>query len=66
VGTVIPFPGLPLPEHLLIEEFHLLGYKAIYSVESKHFNGLHGIVSKKIDLFITISVRNSNPYMMLA
>jgi hypothetical protein len=32
-----------------------------YSTEKSVFNGLHGVISKKIELFITTSVRTSDP-----
>jgi hypothetical protein len=59
--------------HSIHEEFYLLGYKAVWSVERHPFggtrrlhlppkhqltcNGLHGIISQKIELFITTAVR---------
>jgi hypothetical protein len=58
---------------LIIEEFYLLGYGAMSSIESQPtflevvppkrwmtFNGLHGVISQKIELFITTAVRTSN------
>jgi hypothetical protein len=53
-----------------LEESHILGYDTLYSVESLQmfwrkrrltFNGLHGVISQKIGLFITIAVRTLNP-----
>jgi hypothetical protein len=29
-------------------------------IELQYFNGLHGIITQKIDLFITTAVRTSN------
>jgi hypothetical protein len=47
------------------QEFYLLGYNAMRSVESPKrlltFNRLHGVISQKIELFIPTSVRTSDP-----
>jgi hypothetical protein len=56
------------------EKFYLLAYNAIQAVESQPtcstktlvtFNGLHSIMSQKIELFITTAVRTSNPFLHL-
>jgi hypothetical protein len=58
------------------KEFYLPSYNAVESVERRFggicrryfppkrrlkFNGLHGIISQKTELFITTGVRTSNP-----
>jgi hypothetical protein len=40
------------------EEFSLLGYNA---VSSETFNGLRGIISQKIEPFITTAMGTTNP-----
>jgi hypothetical protein len=44
--------GVEWEENVNNEEFSLLEYTA---------NGLHGVISQKIELFITTAVRTSNP-----
>jgi hypothetical protein len=57
------------------EKFYLQVYNAIKDVESQPtcssktlvaFNGLHCVISQKIELFITIAVRTSNPVLHLS
>jgi hypothetical protein len=43
-------------DNIYAEDFYLLGYKAMLT-----FNGLHEVVSQKLELFITTAVRTSNP-----
>jgi hypothetical protein len=50
------------------EEFYLLGHNAVLSVESKPskrpltFNGLHDVISHKIQLFIIAIIHLERPY----
>jgi hypothetical protein len=48
------------------KEFYLLRYNDVYSAENQPtfrrmvFNGLYGVTSQKIKLFLTTAVRTSN------